>query len=92
MMDSLGQILQSALKEFGIEKPVRRASVVSLWSKVVGPQIAEISTAKVISGGKLFVHVSSDVWRHELMYLKGEIIVKLNREVGEHVVDDIILV
>ena len=73
-MESLGQIIQSALKDFGIEKSVKRASVVSLWPEVVGPQIAELSTAKVITNGKLFVHVTNDAWRHELMYLKYEII------------------
>ena len=45
-----------------------------------------------IKRGKLFVRVKTPTWRNELVFLKSEIISKLNRRVGKKVVKDIVFV
>ena len=91
-METLGQILETYLKELGIEKPVKRYTVLSIWSKVVGERIAEVTQPLRFDGGKLFIRVKSAVWRHELIYYKTEIIQKINQELQDRIVYDIILI
>lgn len=90
-MESIGKILENYLKELGIEKPIKRYTVLSIWSRVVGERIAEVTQPIRFDGGKLFIRVKSAVWRHELIYYKAEIIKKINRELQDRIVNDIIL-
>lgn len=91
-MELLGQILRRYLRELGIEKPVKRYTVLSIWPKVVGERISGVTQPLRFDGGKLFVRVTNAVWRHELIYYKAEIIQKINQELQDHIVDEIILI
>lgn len=88
-MKSLEQELKELLKELGIENNVLHNQAIYLWPEVVGKRIAEISHAERIDRNILFVKVLNDSWRNELIYLKKDIIERLNKRIGKRVVDDI---
>lgn len=90
-MESLGSILWKTLHELGIDQPVKRAEALRVWPKVVGEKISQITEAKFFSNGKIFVRVKSDVWRNELFFHKKELLQRLNQELGESIVKDIVL-
>ncbi|MBN1781994.1 DUF721 domain-containing protein [bacterium] len=91
-MESLGNILKTAIHDLGIEAPVQRYKAIALWPEIVGPGIAEVTEPKSMSGTKLIVRVTNDVWRHELLYHLPEIIVKINKRLGIQAVEEIILI
>lgn len=83
-------VIADLCHRWGIEKKVKEYSVLSQWSQVVGERISEKAIPTGIERGKLFVQVESSSWRNELMFIKREIIDKLNQAVGAKVIRDII--
>jgi len=88
----LGTILKRTLKRRGLEKKVLGEKAVLFWENVVGPQIAEQSSAFRIEGSTLYVRVKSPCWRNELFFIKKKIIDKLNQRIEKRLIRDIIFV
>lgn len=63
-----------------------------LWPEVVGKYVSKNTKVRSIDRGKLFVWVKTTAWQNEISLRRGEIIRKLNKAVGEHVVEDILFV
>jgi len=63
-----------------------------LWPEVVGDYVARNTKVRSIDRGKLFVWVKTPAWQNEISLRRAEIIRKLNKAVGEHVVEDILFV
>lgn len=91
-MEKIGNILQDYFKALGIEKSVRRYDALNIWSDVVGSRIAEVTKPVRISDRKIIVKVKNDTWRYEISYYKLIIVNKLNKELGEETIEDIILI
>ena len=88
-MKTLGQALKELIKDLGIEGEVIHHQAVQLWPEVVGKKIATISQAEKIDGKILFIKVNNDSWRNELVFLKRDIIERLNKRIGKKVVEDL---
>jgi predicted nucleic acid-binding Zn ribbon protein len=84
--ESIGKVI----RELGLGKQIRQYEVLELWSGIVGEQIASVTEAERIVGGKLFVRVSRPTWRNELVYLRKELIAKINAAMNEEIVREII--
>ena len=82
-------VLSSVLRELGIGQKIKQLNALELWNDVVGEQIARVTSPERIERGQLVVRVSKAPWRNELMFLKKEIIAKLNNALGEEIVKDI---
>jgi len=91
-MMSLGQVLHSLLRNWGVDEKVRERQAVALWSKTVGSKIAENTEAVGVEDGRIFVRARSSTWKTELVFVKPEIIDRLNHAVGKKVIRDIIFV
>ncbi len=87
---SLHTVIPDVLKEFGLEKKARSYSVITGWSQVVGPKIAEVARADKLDKGILTVQVKSPVWRYELSMQKAAILEKIATQFGPGLVRDII--
>ena len=87
---SIGSAIESALSDLGLGKKVRQYEVLDRWQEIVGEQIANVATAERISEGKLFVSVSRAPWRNELLFLKKELIERINKAMHQDIVKDII--
>ena len=88
---SIGDALASLIKDLGIGKKIREAEAMEMWTKVVGKQIAEVTTPLKIENGKLFITVTRAAWRNELVYLKDEIKDKINAALKQDIVKEIVL-
>ena len=88
-MKTLSQALGELIKDLGIESEVMHNQAIQLWPEVVGKRIAAVSHAEKIDGNILFVKVHNDSWRNELVFLKKDIIDRLNKRIGKKVVNDI---
>jgi len=88
-MKTLAQALKQLIKDLGIESEILHNQAVQFWPEVVGKRIANISKAERINGKILFVKVKNDSWRNELLFLKKDIIERLNKRIGKKVVEDL---
>ncbi len=82
--------IASVLQELGLGKKIKNYEVLNAWPRIVGSQIANVSSAERIESGKLFIHVTRSAWRNELVFLKSALIMKINKEMDQEVVKDII--
>ena len=75
----------------GIETPVRQWEAVSLWESVVGESIANHTRADKVVYGKLYISVDSPTWRNELLFHRKELLEKINKELKNAKIKEIIL-
>ncbi len=87
----LGSLVQEQIQKLGLEKKIKESQAVLIYKDVVGSQIAAISEAVGLHGGKLFVKVHSPTWKEELMFARHLIAEKINKELGAEVVKQVFL-
>jgi len=85
----LGEFLPRVFDRIGVSERLAQQKAVFLWKKVVGRDISKQTEPNRIEQGILFVSVSNPVWMNELVFLKSEIIRKLNELIGQKAVKDI---
>ena len=88
-IESLGSVIEKIMQS-GIRKqdaPLLR--VWELWDRAVGEIIAENARPAAFKGKILLVHVNSSPWLHQLSFLKKDILERINRELGQDLVDEI---
>jgi predicted nucleic acid-binding Zn ribbon protein len=49
-----------------------------LWPTLVGPQLASATTILALQGSRVILTVPDQVWRKQLMRMKGQLLAKLN--------------
>jgi predicted nucleic acid-binding Zn ribbon protein len=86
----IGSGISSVLSVLGIGRKVKQYELLEAWPGIVGEQIAGVTKAERITDGKLFVHVDEAVWRNELVFLKKDLIAKINSTMQQEIVRDII--
>ena len=75
------QSLNTIMKGFSIKKA---------WAKAVGANIAKRAQPLKIAGKTLYVTVATSTWMEELKYLKKDIIKKINNDLKEQTVEEIV--
>jgi predicted nucleic acid-binding Zn ribbon protein len=83
------QAINELLTALGIDQTLRKFSVLTAWSDMVGEQIARVTVPDRIESGVLYVRVTTAPWRAELSMKRLEILQKINRALGADVVKDI---
>lgn len=86
---TLAHSLQDLLKNLGITKTIQNYDVITRWPEFVGERVAEISEAVKVERHVLYVRVQTSMWRNELVFMKGKILAKIDREIGSDVIKDI---
>ncbi|MBI5217013.1 MAG: DUF721 domain-containing protein [Ignavibacteriae bacterium] len=86
----LGGVLESVIQNLGLGQRLKKAEALDRWSEIVGEQIARVTVPVRVEGDTLVVHVTSSVWRNELVFLKRELITKINKSVQKDLIKDII--
>lgn len=85
----LQQLMNSTLREFGLEKKARSYSIITSWEEIVGERVASVTTPEKVDKGVLVVRVQSPVWKYELTMRKKEILAKIRSHSGTNEVTDI---
>jgi len=86
---AIGNVFARLFRDLGIEKAIQQNMAVTRWPEIVGGRIAEISNARKIENGVLFIEVSSPVWRNELVFMKSNLINSVNQALAKNIVKDI---
>ena len=79
--EAIGGIVESWLDKSGLAARVEQAAVIPEWPRLVGVQIAKVTTPQSITAnGTLFVHVTTNAWMTELSLLEPELLRSLNAD------------
>jgi predicted nucleic acid-binding Zn ribbon protein len=87
----LGTALGNAMSEFGLERDLKQQEGFVRWEELVGTAIANYAQPSKLHQGKLWIRVTNAVWRQELMFMRTELIAKINAGLEYPVVQDVIL-
>lgn len=87
--ESVTDLLNSYLRQEGLESPLYEYRLMASWPVVVGDVINRYTKNLIIRNQVLFVELKSPVVRQELMMQREELIRKLNKETGATVITDI---
>mgnify|MGYP003578938436 FL=1 len=75
----VGEALQGYLKRTGLARRVGQAQVIPDWPRLVGSQIAAVTTPESITpDGVLFVRVATSSWMNELQLMTPDIMARIN--------------
>lgn len=86
-----GDALARYLGNDDIAETVRFARVHSAWDSVMGPLVVKATKKRVLENGTLTIFLNSSVLRMQLEMSKDTIVFRLNRELGENLVNNLIL-
>lgn len=89
-LQPISDILFTLFKRRGLAAALEEKTLLKLWNKAVGPQIASQSIADSLKGKTLFVKTISSVWVQQLHFMKDDIRRKFNELAGKTAVNDII--
>jgi predicted nucleic acid-binding Zn ribbon protein len=88
-IESLGSVIDKIMQSGLRQQDAPLLQVWELWEKAVGEIIAENARPAAFKGNILLVHVNSSPWLHQLSFLKKDILARINRELGQQLVDEI---
>lgn len=86
----LSTILNRLVKSLGIENKIYEARAIEVWPEAVGQRIAALARIKKIENGVIYLNVTSDVWRNELLFHKKQIISEVNKLIKRNIIRDIL--
>jgi predicted nucleic acid-binding Zn ribbon protein len=75
--------IADALKLHGITDEIRAGRVLTEWSDLVGPKIAQRTRPDGVTDRLLWVEVASSAWLHELNLLRPQLLRGLHERLGE---------
>jgi len=73
----------------GIEEKVKEHQAINEWSRIVGENVSKVTKAQRVVNGILFVKVKNSSWRNELIYMRQEILIKLDKTVGRGIIKEV---
>ena len=88
---SIGAVIRKLLKNQKLEGRLKELDVLKLSEELLGKNLMKYINDLSVKNGTLIIKVKSAVVRNELSYQKSEIIKKINKQVGNEILKEIIL-
>ncbi len=88
---SIGAVIRKLLKNQKLEGRLKELDVLKLSKELLGKNLMKYINDLSVKNGTLIIKVKSAVVRNELSYQKSEIIKKINEQVGNEILKEIIL-
>lgn len=87
----LEELFRSFLDAYKLNQKFDETYLVVFWEKIMGPPIAKRTTKLFVNKKVLFVHINSAPLRQELNQSKATIMRLIQKEVGENIIEDIVI-
>ena len=88
---TLKEVLDDLIKSQGWGTKISEQTVPEIWEEVVGELVAKSARVTNVSHKKVFVETASSTWRAELMLRSGDIVDRINKRLGNEVVNELIV-
>lgn len=87
----VGGMVEKLLSERGWTAPIAVGAVIGRWREVVGDEIADHAEPETFADGRLVVRTTSTAWATQLRLLLPQLERRLAEEVGEGVVEEVVV-
>lgn len=87
---SIKDLLNSYLREEGLETPLNQSRLIDAWPVVTGKIVSENTGSLQIRNCVLYVEIKSAALRNNLIYKRKILVDLLNKHVGATVINDIV--
>ena len=87
----LGEAIRVYLKAMGLDRKLKENQLINSWEDTLGKAVAKSTRKIYIQNRVLFVQLNSSIIRQELQMMKTALIDRLNQNVGEQLISDIVL-
>jgi len=91
MEHSLKDTIKEFLKTYKLEEKINQVHVQEIWERLMGKTISDHTTKIYIVKKTLHLKFDSAALRQEMSYAKEKVIDMINKEMGEKVIEEIIL-
>lgn len=88
---SIKEVLKDLVETYRLKSKLNQSKVEELWKNLMGKTVTEHTTGLRIRNQKLYVTVDSAPLRQELSYSRGDILMKLNQELGESFLKEVLI-
>ena len=88
---SLGEALKQFLNKSKLKGGVQALQIEDAWEKIMGKTIAKYTDKIQIFNQTLFISSSVAPLKNELHYQKEKIIQRVNEELGENVIREVVI-
>ena len=88
---AIGAVIKKLLKNQKLEGRLKELDVLKLSKELLGKNLMKYINDLSVKNGTLIIKIKSAVVRNELSYQKSEIIKKINEQVGNKIIKEIIL-
>ncbi|MBO6296857.1 MAG: DUF721 domain-containing protein [Prevotella sp.] len=88
-VEHVGDILDSFLREEGLETPLLQRRIVREYENIAGAVVARYTAEKYIKNQILYVKITRPALRNDLSMMRSELVRRLNMAVGSYVISDI---
>ena len=88
---SIGDALKEFLKKSRLKSGVQALRVEEAWGKIMGKTIANYTDKIEIINSTLFISTTVAPLKNELIYQKEKIIERVNEELGEKVITEVVV-
>lgn len=82
-MESAARAITSVLQLHGIADRVRAERLVTEWTELVGPKIAQRTRPDGVSDRILYIEVATSAWLQELNLLRAQLLANLVERLGD---------
>ncbi len=89
---TVADALKSWERSIGGSLPLKEAMLDIRWAEIVGETIASHAVVVKLERDKLMVRVDDATWRHQLLYMKPNLLKRISAEMEGLVIKDIIFV
>ena len=88
---SLGDAIRQFLKTSRLKGSISALQIEDVWEKVMGKTVAKYTENIKVINRTLYVTTHVAPLKHELVYQKQTIKLRVNEALGEKVIDDVII-
>jgi predicted nucleic acid-binding Zn ribbon protein len=86
----IGTVITDVIEKMGIKQKLDEVRAIEAWAALAGPQINAVTDSAFMKGGKLYVRLTSSVWRQELHMRRRDWRDRLNDQLGSRFVTEIV--
>ena len=87
----LNEILKEMMNSKKLKPKLQQEKVKSIWEKMMGPSIGRYTRSIHLRKNKLYIQIDSAPLKQELLYGKDKILKIMNEEMGEEVIEEVII-
>lgn len=87
----IGDVMKQLFKSYHLDEKMHEVQIKELWEKIMGKSIKNYTTGIYLRNGILTITLDSAPLRQDLQFTKADIIRRVNEELGERVVKDMVI-